>query len=121
MKKRVIIYARVSTHSQGNERQVEELEQYSREKGFEVVKIFSETISGLKKLDDRTEINQLLDFVKREPVDGVLVWELSRLGRRTKDVLSVVEELTSRKIWVDSNKGRLITLNEDGTENKDAK
>ena len=35
--------------------------------------------------------------------------------------MSVVEELTSRKIWVDSNKGRLITLNEDGTENKDAK
>ena len=48
MKTRVCIYARVSTQGQDYERQLAELREYAIRMGFEVVREFSEKISGAK-------------------------------------------------------------------------
>ena len=119
---KVIIYGRVSTFSQDVERQIDELTSYCKSKNYQVVKVFSETISGTKTRKQRKEINHLMEFISNNVgISGVLVWELSRLGRNTLDVLDIINELTLKKIWVYSKKENLYTLDEDGTENATTK
>lgn len=48
-KTKAIIYARVSTAGQDYDRQLAELRQYADRMGYDVVKTFSEKISGAKK------------------------------------------------------------------------
>lgn len=48
--KKVIIYARVSTHSQDYDRQISDLREYANRMEYVVVKEFSEKISGAKKV-----------------------------------------------------------------------
>lgn len=48
-KTKAIIYARVSTAGQDYDRQLVELKQYAARMGYDVVKTFSEKISGAKK------------------------------------------------------------------------
>ena len=90
----VVIYGRVSTQSQDYQRQIEELKRYSNAFEYNVVKIFTEVISGSKTGKDRKEINNLLDFIDDNTnVKGVLISELSRLGRDTSDVLINIKKL----------------------------
>ena len=58
------------------------------------MKEFSEKISGGKKIEERIAIKELLDFVKSNKVEKVLVYEASRLSRRQLDFLSIIETLT---------------------------
>ena len=86
---RVVIYSRVSTDIQNTERQELNLIDYCKRNDLEVVKLYSEKISGIKKSDDRPELKSLLMFVtdKTNRIDGVVVTEISRLGRRLSSVL----------------------------------
>ncbi len=59
-----VIYARVSTQKQDYQRQISELHEYARRNDIEVVKIFSERISGTKKVAARKESQELLDFIR---------------------------------------------------------
>ena len=119
---KVLIYGRVSTLTQDVDRQVEELRSYCQNNGYEIIREFTETISGIKTRKQRKEMNQLLEYVSNnEGINGVLVWELSRLGRNTLDVLEIINKLTLMKIWVYSKKENLYTLNPDGTENPTTK
>ena len=52
-KTKAIIYARVSTAGQDYDRQLVELKQYAARMGYDVVKTFSEKISGAKKVEER--------------------------------------------------------------------
>lgn len=88
---KAIIYARVSTSAQDYERQLDELRSYSKRMGYEVVKEFSEKISGAKKVEEREVLSDLLDYVQNNEVDKVLIYECSRLSRRAVDFLSVIE------------------------------
>ena len=91
---KVVIYARVSTSAQDYTRQITELRKYAKKQNYEIVKEFSEKISGGKKIEERVAIRELLDFVKSNKVEKVLVYEASRLSRRQLDFLSIVETLT---------------------------
>ena len=51
--KRVIIYARVSTAIQDYDRQIDELKEYANRMSYQVVKTFSEKVSGAKKAADQ--------------------------------------------------------------------
>ena len=91
---KVVIYARVSTSTQDYTRQITELRNYAWKQNYEIVKEFSEKISGGKKVEERTAIKEMLDFVKFNRVDKVLIYECSRLSRRQLDFLSIIEQLT---------------------------
>ena len=91
---KVVLYARVSTSAQDYTRQITELRKYAKKQNYEIVKEFSEKISGGKKIEERAAIRELLDFVKSNKVEKVLVYEASRLSRRQLDFLSIVETLT---------------------------
>lgn len=114
---RVVIYARVSTREQDYDRQLVELREYADRMGYEVVREFSEKVSGAKKVEERTALSELLNFIKITPVDKILIYECSRLSRRVVDFLQIVEELTARRISVYIHQNGLETLTADGTPN----
>lgn len=117
METRVVIYARVSTAGQDYERQLSELREYASRMGYEVVKEFSEKISGAKKVAEREALTDLLEFVKENEIAKVLIYECSRLSRRAVDFLQVIEYLTERGISVYIHQNGLETLLPDGTPN----
>lgn len=113
----VCIYARVSTKVQDYDRQLDELHQYAERMGYEVVREFSEIVSGAKKVEERQALVELLEFVEAHHVDKVLIYECSRLSRRAVDFLSVIEHLTSLNISVYIHQNGLETLLPNGSPN----
>ena len=91
--KKVVIYARVSTNSQDYERQIIDLRDYANRMDYVVVKEFSEKISGAKKVAEREQLSELLNYVEANKIDKVLIYECSRLSRRIVDFLQVIEQL----------------------------
>jgi putative DNA-invertase from lambdoid prophage Rac len=92
MVQRVAIYARVSTSDQSCERQIAELNDYSRRNDFEIVGTFKEVGSGAK--NDRVERKKILNLARQRKLDLVLVSELSRWGRSTPDLRITIERLS---------------------------
>jgi len=105
--KRAVIYARVSSQKQEKEiiRQVERLKRWADENGFEVVKVFKDTASGLN--DRRRNFWKMMDFIKEKQIPYLIVEfhdRLTRFGleyikallREYGTELIVVEEKMSR-------------------------
>lgn len=113
---KAIIYARVSSVSdrQNTERQIEDLKVYASSNGYEVVKVFSEKISGAKKNSEREVLLGCLDFAKSNGIDIILVSELSRLGRNVLEVQETVKYCSDNHINVFFQKENMTILNEDG-------
>ena len=116
-KTKVVIYARVSTSTQDYTRQITELRNYAWKQNYKIVKEFSEKISGGKKIEERAAIKELLDFVKSNNVEKVLVYECSRLSRRQLDFLFIIEQLTEARVSLYILQNGLETLLPDGRPN----
>ena len=114
---KVVIYARVSTSVQDYQRQLEELRDYACRMDYEVVAEFSEKISGAKHIEERAALSELLQFIEKNPVDKVLIYECSRISRRAVDFLQVVENFTERGISIYIHQNGLETLQPDGKQN----
>ena len=99
---KAIIYTRVSKNSQSVQRQVSELKELE---GFDVKRTFSESISGYTKSSfERNELQKAIKYAKRNSIEVILVHEISRLGRRTTEVLNLIEDFKNNgiKIYVKS-------------------
>lgn len=70
-----------------------------------------------KKNEERPEILELIDFVKTEKIDKILVLEISRLGRNTLDALKVIELLNEQKICLFVKNYNIETLDSQGNIN----
>ena len=114
---KVVIYARVSTLVQEYDRQIDELKEYAKRMNYQIVKVFSEKISGAKKIAERNALSELLDYVRNNKIDKVLIYECSRLSRRIIDFLQVVEELNELKVSLYIRQNGLETLLQDGSIN----
>lgn len=90
---KVVLLCRVSTNSQDYNRQVNELTAYCQQQGWSIEHIFANKVSGAKKNEERTEIMELVEYVKMHSIDRVCVLEISRLGRNTLEALKVIELL----------------------------
>jgi DNA invertase Pin-like site-specific DNA recombinase len=90
--KRACLYVRVSTLDQHPEMQLQELRQFARQRGFEIVDEYTDHgISGTKAR--RPALDRLLKDAHRHHFDVVLVWSCDRLARSTKHFLQVLDEL----------------------------
>ncbi len=75
--KRVAVYARVSTKDQSVDMQLNDLERYTRERGFNVFKIYKDNrVSGAK--ETRPALSELMNDAKKRKFDTVLVWRFDR-------------------------------------------
>lgn len=117
MNTKVVIYARVSTISQDYQRQLSELREYASRMNYEVVKEFTEKVSGAKSIAERQALTELLEYVATNRVNKVLVYECSRISRRAIDFLTVIDQLTQQGISVYILQNGLETLMADGSIN----
>lgn len=113
---KAIIYSRVSSISdrQNTDRQIEDLRKVAMSKCYEIVKVFSEKISGAKKNSEREVLLACLDFAKSNGIDIILVSELSRFGRAIWEVLETVKYCADNHINVFFQKEGLQILDEKG-------
>jgi DNA invertase Pin-like site-specific DNA recombinase len=87
-------YARVSTQDQNLDRQLDELRQAGCEK------IYEEKVTGTHT--DRPELTKLLENARSG--DTVIILELTRLSRSTKDLFALIDQLGQRGIDIKSLK-----------------
>lgn len=95
---KVVILARVSTDRQEYQRQINELMDYCHRVGWHVEAVFSNKISGAVKMEERTEIMDLISFVKTNDIDKVVCLEISRLARNTLEALRVIQSLNENGV-----------------------
>lgn len=85
-------YCRVSTNNQDLTIQEERLIKY----GVEQKNIFSEKISGVKTLEERTQLEKLISKLKVN--DKLVITKLDRLGRSTSEMLFIFEILKKKSV-----------------------
>ncbi len=113
--KKAVIYTRVSTRKQEDDRQVSDLKQYAAKNDIEVVKVFRQQISGSKPIQKRKAGKAFLRFIEEEDIGLVLVSEISRLGRSAIDVQRTIDYLVHEaKVNVFIHQQSMYLLNEDG-------
>ena len=125
--KTAVIYARVSSvgDRQNTDRQVKDLSDYAVYKGYEVLGVYTEHISGAMKNGERPVLREAIERCKVEaqnqiPDSGMrscvilLVSELSRLGRNAFEVLETVKELADSGINLYMQKEQMTLLGDDG-------
>ena len=97
-------YIRISTMDQNTARQ----EVLMQELGVE--QVFIDRMSG--KSMDRPELKRMLSFVRTG--DTVIVESISRFARNTRDLLELVERLTSKGVEFVSKKEAIDTTTPSG-------
>ena len=95
---RSIIYSRVSKSDQSTHRQLNDMKSKN---DFEVIKVFSEKISGFtKSASERPVLQKALVYTKENSIDCVMISEVSRLGRNTHEVLNLIEDLKKQGVAI---------------------
>ena len=107
------IFVRVSKREQDYQRQLEDLRVVARSQSVQVVAEISEKISGVRTNQERSGIQELLQWCRQGTIQKVLVCEVSRLGRSTVEVLQVVDELTRLSISIYVHNFGIETLKND--------
>ena len=95
---KVLGYVRVSSEMQkrkGNsiDLQNKKINEYCLLNDFDLIDVYEDDgISGMS-INKRDGYKGMLDYMKKNSVDGIVVWSLSRLGRRMKDVVEFMDYL----------------------------
>lgn len=92
----LIGYARVSTEEQNLDRQIDALIKY----GVDKRNIYNEKITGTKK--DREQLNKMIDELQKG--DVVIIADLTRVSRSTRDLLDIVEMIKQKGASIKSIK-----------------
>ena len=85
-------YARVSTHEQNIDLQIDALSKEGCHK------IFEDQVSGAKS--ERPGLSECLNYLREG--DTLVVWRLDRLGRSLKHLIDMVMDLQSRGVMIKS-------------------
>jgi DNA invertase Pin-like site-specific DNA recombinase len=93
---RAVIYSRVSTNEQTVENQLKVLREVAEKRGLVVVReISDEGISGAKGREERKGFDELIKGSVKNEWDIILVWDVTRLGRSLKHLVSFLEDIQS--------------------------
>lgn len=103
-----VLYSRVSSENQNEERQVQNTE------GFDYV--FTDKCSGLIPLWERPKGTQIKRLMDSNELTHLEIHSIDRLGRNTLDVLTVWKELTDKGIVVVCRNPHLKNFDDLGKE-----
>lgn len=92
----ILGYARVSTDNQNLDRQIDAL----MAAGVNKKHLYCEKMTGTKA--DRPELNRLIDDL--EINDTVIIADLTRISRSTKDLLEIVDKIKNKGAYIKSLK-----------------
>ncbi len=91
---KVVVYSRVSTGEQDTKNQSVVLTDWAIQRGYEVVKVYTEEESAWKNGHQR-ELAKLITDARRRKFQAVLVWALDRLSREgALAICSLVQKLS---------------------------
>ncbi len=93
--KHTAIYVRVSSRQQDHASQLPDLERWAAAHDGQVV-WFKDKFSG--KSMDRPGMERLLNDLRAGKIERIVVWRLDRLGRTTKGLCQMFDELNERKV-----------------------
>ena len=105
--KRACLYLRVSTVNQHPESQLHDLEAMAQQRGFEIVKQYTDRVTGTKAR--RPGLDEMLTDARRGQFEVVLVWASDRLARSVRHFLEVLDELNRLQIEFISFREQLDT------------
>ncbi len=100
---KVFGYVRVSSinsRNKGNSILVQQnkIKDYCRLNDYDLVEIYKDDgISGMS-IDKRNGYINMLNYIKEKKIDGIVVYSLSRLGRKLKDVLEFMDILKNNNV-----------------------
>jgi DNA invertase Pin-like site-specific DNA recombinase len=111
---KTIAYLRVSKSTQDVENQRHEILEYAHRNKM-IVDDFVEIEVSSRKDRDKRRVDEVLSMLK--PGDNLVVSELSRLGRSTGEVISIVDELIRKKVkfiaikqnWIVNGENDMLT------------
>jgi DNA invertase Pin-like site-specific DNA recombinase len=95
MDKHTAIYVRVSSRRQDHASQLPDLERWAQAHDSAVVWL-KDKFTG--KSMNRPGMEKLLDDLRAGKVERIVVWRLDRLGRTTKGLCQLFDELNERKV-----------------------
>ena len=94
-------YIRVSTEKQNFDNQKFELENFAVQRNWKISEWIEETISGIKKIEER-KFGDLLTKMTKD--DILIVTEISRLGRNLMQIMSILNICMEKEIRVYTTK-----------------
>jgi DNA invertase Pin-like site-specific DNA recombinase len=102
----------VSTSDQDNDRQERDLREYAERADFEIVGVFKETLSGIRKAKGKQPIERkkVMALAQDRQMDAVLLTELTRWGRSTQDLMDTLGQLASWNVSLIAQTGLTFDL-----------
>ena len=116
----VAILVRVSTSRQETNRQISDLAQYAASKGYSVVEVCKETVSGRADDADRLGLRRVEELAASGKIEKVLVHEISRLARKNSVTHRFVETLEDYGVSLYWHAQGIETLLRNGKRNPSA-
>ena len=113
---KVILLVRVSTIQQSYDDQEKDLINYAIKLGYNKsdMIIIAEKESGIKlKEEERKGINEMKDYIERGNVERVIIWEISRLSRRQRDLFDIRDYLQLKRVQLTCLKPNFDLFKED--------
>ena len=104
-----VAYARTSKESQSLDRQLDQLILA----GVDHRNIYKEQITGTRR--DRPELNRMLQEL--QPNDIVIITDLTRISRSTKDLLEIIDQITKKGASIRSLKDTWLDTSADNPYN----
>jgi DNA invertase Pin-like site-specific DNA recombinase len=95
MEKITAIYCRVSSRDQSHASQLPDLERWA-EAHAEPVEWYRDKFTGRSM--NRPGMDRLMEQLRAGRLERIVVWRLDRLGRTTKGLCQLFDELTERKV-----------------------
>jgi len=114
---KVALILRVSTEKQQTDRQLSELQAYADSKGYEVVEVLKETVSGRADEVDRHALIRAEELAAAGKIKKVLVHEISRLSRRNSITHRFIESLENYGVSLYWHSQGIETLLPNGKRN----
>jgi DNA invertase Pin-like site-specific DNA recombinase len=105
--KRAVLYMRVSTVDQHPESQLHDLREMARQRGYQIVHEYTDTISGTRA--KRPGLDEMMRDARHGRFEVVLVWASDRLARSVRHFLEVLDELGHLQIEFVSYRENLDT------------
>ena len=100
---KVLGYVRVSSFNQKQKNnsiplQTKKINEYCKLNDYELTDIYKDDgISGMS-IDKRNGYKNMIQYLNDNEIDGIVVWSLSRLGRKMKDVVEFMDILKKNNI-----------------------
>ncbi|TWU49288.1 recombinase family protein [Rubripirellula reticaptiva] len=95
MTKKTAIYVRVSSKQQDHRSQMPDLERWAAAHGEPVI-YFKDSFTG--RTMSRPGMDKMMEALRAGKLDRIVVWRLDRLGRTTKGLCQLFDELHERGV-----------------------